>query len=234
VGQLLFLTGWGHAFADGGRLMHGQQGEVVGPAEFEPHKGTGIAMRFQGNSQSILDCPLTWLSVSAPPPLLLDGDELGLLLRDAEECVSRRWELHVEANPLLRDAEECVSRRWELHVEANHSVVTAAQRAAVKKAGEQAAEDLLREEKEEKEGALQSEKSQMKANDSVVTAAERVAAACDSVVTAAERVAAEKAAERAAEDLLREEKEEKEGALQSEKSQIEQKESEEEEAASQQ
>ena len=217
VGQLLFLTGWGHAFADGGRLMHGQQGEVVGPAEFEPHKGTGIAMRFQGNSQSILDCPLTWLSVSAPPPLLPDGDELGLLLRDAEECVSRRWELHVEANPLLRDAEECVSRRWELHVEANHSVVTAAQRAAVKKAGEQAAEDLLREEEEEKEGALQSEKSQMKANDSVVTAAERVAAACDSVVTAAERVAAEKAAERAAEELLREEEEEK-SAMQSKKS----------------
>ena len=42
----------------GDKLVHGQQGEVVGPATGEKTKGKGVAVLFPGNKQSVR-CYLT-------------------------------------------------------------------------------------------------------------------------------------------------------------------------------
>jgi len=38
--------------------VHGQQGEVTGPATLEHHKGPGVAVRFPGNT-GMVNCRLT-------------------------------------------------------------------------------------------------------------------------------------------------------------------------------
>ena len=47
------MTGTSHTFEDGDRVVHGQQGEVTGPATLESHKGKGVAVRFPGNRAAI-------------------------------------------------------------------------------------------------------------------------------------------------------------------------------------
>ena len=42
----------------GNKVVHGQQGEVIGPATAETHKGKGVAVRFPGNT-GIVTCSLT-------------------------------------------------------------------------------------------------------------------------------------------------------------------------------
>ena len=44
----VFFTGTSQTFADGDKLVHGQQGEVTGPATAETHKGKGVKVRFSG------------------------------------------------------------------------------------------------------------------------------------------------------------------------------------------
>ena len=51
--DLPYFTGSSHAFPSGDKLVHGQQGEVVGPATLETHKGKGVNVRFPGNTASI-------------------------------------------------------------------------------------------------------------------------------------------------------------------------------------
>ena len=58
VGEKVFYTGLNHTFPNGDKLVHGQQGEVVGPATLETHKGKGVSVRFPGNKNS-LSCRLT-------------------------------------------------------------------------------------------------------------------------------------------------------------------------------
>jgi len=58
LGEKVFFTGLSETFADGDKLVHGQQGEVVGPATLERVKGKGVCLRFPGN-KGCLDCPLT-------------------------------------------------------------------------------------------------------------------------------------------------------------------------------
>ena len=48
VGDKVFFTGTSQTFADGDKLVHGQQGEVTGPATAETHKGKGVKVRFSG------------------------------------------------------------------------------------------------------------------------------------------------------------------------------------------
>ena len=77
VGEQVYFTGKGHTFKDGDRVVHGEQGEVVGPATLESHKGKGVEVRFPGNKRTV-DCYL--ISVrhrrrraathSSPPPQL--------------------------------------------------------------------------------------------------------------------------------------------------------------------
>ena len=67
MGQMLFYVGGSQTTTDGA-LTHGEQGEVVGEATVEAHKGKGLAMRFPSN-ESPIDCPLTMLSTSPPSPL---------------------------------------------------------------------------------------------------------------------------------------------------------------------
>ena len=57
---------------DGDKLVHGQQGEVVGPATGENPKGKGLAMHFPGNKGTV-DCYLSVLS-SEPPVQPAGGD----------------------------------------------------------------------------------------------------------------------------------------------------------------
>ena len=65
VGDKVFYTGAGYTFANGDKVVHGQQGEVMGPVTDGPVKGKGLAMKFPGNKGNV-DCYLTQLSREAP------------------------------------------------------------------------------------------------------------------------------------------------------------------------
>ena len=58
VGEQVYFTGTGETYESGNRVVHGQQGEVVGPATLESHKGKGVEVRFPGN-KSAINCRLT-------------------------------------------------------------------------------------------------------------------------------------------------------------------------------
>ena len=49
VGEQVYYTGASHTFECGDQAMHGKQGEVMGPATTESHKGNCVIMRFPGN-----------------------------------------------------------------------------------------------------------------------------------------------------------------------------------------
>ena len=53
VGEKVFFTVASQTFADGDTLVHGRQGEVVGPATAETYKGKGVAVRFHGYKVNI-------------------------------------------------------------------------------------------------------------------------------------------------------------------------------------
>ena len=60
VGEQVYYTGASHAFGlehGGDQLEHGKQGEVVGPATVESHRGKGVAVLFPGN-KGATDCYL--------------------------------------------------------------------------------------------------------------------------------------------------------------------------------
>ncbi|EOD20550.1 hypothetical protein EMIHUDRAFT_101881 [Emiliania huxleyi CCMP1516] len=73
-GDQLYYAGSNQSFKSGNKLVHGQQGEVVGPATCE-HQGNGLKMRFPGNKDSI-NCALPQLSIEKPPPFP-GGHEIG-------------------------------------------------------------------------------------------------------------------------------------------------------------
>ena len=58
VGEKVFYTGASQTFPSGNKLVLGQQGEVVGPATLETHKGKGVAVLFPGNNTHV-NCYLT-------------------------------------------------------------------------------------------------------------------------------------------------------------------------------
>ena len=53
VGEKVFFTGTSETVSTGDKVVHGQQGEVTGPATLESHKGTGVKVIFPGNENSI-------------------------------------------------------------------------------------------------------------------------------------------------------------------------------------
>jgi hypothetical protein len=53
VGEKVFLVAASHTFPSGNKLVHGQQGEVTGPATAETHKGKGVNVRFPGNKGDV-------------------------------------------------------------------------------------------------------------------------------------------------------------------------------------
>ena len=54
VGEKVFFTGSSQTFADGDKLVHGQQGEVMGPATFENTKCQGVKVLFPGNKGNVV------------------------------------------------------------------------------------------------------------------------------------------------------------------------------------
>ena len=70
VEDLPYFTGMSQTFADGDKLVHGQQGEVVGPG-VGSHEGKGVAVLFPGNKGAV-QCLLTTVrrlhAASAIPP----------------------------------------------------------------------------------------------------------------------------------------------------------------------
>ena len=71
VGEKVFFTGPSETFPSGNKLVHGQQGEVTGPATSENTKGKGVAVLFPGNKGNV-DCYLIQVrlhAAPAPPPL---------------------------------------------------------------------------------------------------------------------------------------------------------------------
>ena len=57
VGEKVFYARASFTFPSGDKLVHGQQGEVTGPATAESHKGKGVEVLFPGN-KGTLDCGL--------------------------------------------------------------------------------------------------------------------------------------------------------------------------------
>ena len=87
VGDKVFYTGAGYTFANGDKVVHGQQGEVMGPITREPHKGQGVAVCFPGNKRH-KDCLLTEVrrlraAPTAPPLPLTAGGLLAQVSSDA-------------------------------------------------------------------------------------------------------------------------------------------------------
>ena len=58
VGEQVYFTGSRETFESGEQLEHGKQGEVVGPAKAESHKGKSVDVRFPGNT-GVISCWLT-------------------------------------------------------------------------------------------------------------------------------------------------------------------------------
>ena len=71
MGEKVFFTGASQTWDDGDKLVHGQQGEVTGPATSVATKGKGVNVRFPGNKGDV-NCYLTevrrLIAASAPPP----------------------------------------------------------------------------------------------------------------------------------------------------------------------
>ena len=76
LGEKVFFTGASQTFPSGDKLVklvHGQQGEVVGPATHELYTGKGVAVLFPGNTGDF-ECYLTEVrrlraaSAAMPPP----------------------------------------------------------------------------------------------------------------------------------------------------------------------
>ena len=68
VGDKVCYMGTGETFDSGNRLEHGKQGEVVGPATSETHRGKGVAVLFPGNKGAI-NCYLTNVRACRHPQL---------------------------------------------------------------------------------------------------------------------------------------------------------------------
>ena len=58
LGEKVFFTGASHTFPSGNKLVHGQQGEVVGPHTGENIMGEGVTVLFPGNKGNV-GCRLT-------------------------------------------------------------------------------------------------------------------------------------------------------------------------------
>ena len=58
LGEQVYFTGAGETLKSGDRVEHGKQGEVVGPALRESHKGKGVIVRFPDNT-GVISCYLT-------------------------------------------------------------------------------------------------------------------------------------------------------------------------------
>ena len=69
VGDKVYYTGTGETFDNGDLLEHGKQGELVGPASRERHRGKGVAVLFTGN-KSAIECYLTQARRLPPPTAL--------------------------------------------------------------------------------------------------------------------------------------------------------------------
>ena len=59
LGEQVYYTGATETFEDhGDRLEHGEQGEGMGPATCESHRGKGVAVSFPGCSKDLIICYL--------------------------------------------------------------------------------------------------------------------------------------------------------------------------------
>ena len=58
VGEQVYYTWAGETLESGDRVVHGEQGEVVGPATFESLRGKGVAVLFPGNKRAV-ECYLS-------------------------------------------------------------------------------------------------------------------------------------------------------------------------------
>ena len=69
VGEKVFFTRASWTAPNGDKVVHGQQGEVVGPVTNEAHKGKGVAVRFPGNKHSIGCSLIEVRRLRSHPPL---------------------------------------------------------------------------------------------------------------------------------------------------------------------
>jgi hypothetical protein len=73
VGEKVFYTAASQTLSNGDKLVHGQQGEVTGPANGEATKGKGVSVLFpgkKGNANCYLDTVRRLSAASAASPRL--------------------------------------------------------------------------------------------------------------------------------------------------------------------
>ena len=68
VGTRLYYAGPSFTSSNNNWLVHGAQGEVVGPASSQMFKGKGVAVRFRNNVTTV-ECLFEELVSREPPPL---------------------------------------------------------------------------------------------------------------------------------------------------------------------
>ena len=76
VGEKVYFSGDSQTVANGDKLVHGKQGEVVGPGTLDGYVGTAVAVQFAGNKGAI-ECYLKRVRrqrfhrplLHVPPPL---------------------------------------------------------------------------------------------------------------------------------------------------------------------
>jgi hypothetical protein len=70
LGEKVFFTGASETAPSGHKWVHGQQGEVMGPANCEATKGKGVSVRFPGNMGNV-NCYLATVRRLSTAPLPL-------------------------------------------------------------------------------------------------------------------------------------------------------------------
>ena len=93
VGEKVFFTGASQTVSTGDKVVHGQQGEVTGPATVESVKGKGVIVRFPGNKGNVC-CFLTevrCLRAASAATLRLRPRHAMLLTHRAPALPSSTW-----------------------------------------------------------------------------------------------------------------------------------------------
>ena len=121
VGEKVFFTGPNYANSKGDKLVHGQQGEVTGPATHESHKGKGVRVRFPGNKGNV-ECLLTRVrrlgaasaAATSPAPRTRDFAH-GLCVPATASAAAPQPSLHAQplaSQPTARVREGWWPRAW--------------------------------------------------------------------------------------------------------------------------
>ena len=102
MSEMLHYVGASQTLSNGDKVVHGQRGEVVGPAMEMSHKGKGLAMRFPSNKDDV-ECTLAELSPRSEKMMEASVAQL------EQQVASARKQLEHAPPPMRAPAEVRVS-----------------------------------------------------------------------------------------------------------------------------